>query len=301
MSFEVIVLGSANVDMVLGVERYPGPGETVVATGHREAPGGKGLNQAVAAARAGARTTLVAAVGDDDAGRSLLGTLRDEHVDTSALDVVASPTGRAVVIVQPSGENTIVVVSGANAGLSLGDHARSVLTGGSVLVAQLEVPLPVVEEAFRAARAAGVTTVLNAAPALPVTDALLGDVDVLVVNEHEATLLAGGTDPVAAATRLCERARRTVVTLGADGAVLVDATGVLTSVPGIPAEAVDTTGAGDAFVGNLAAALARRLPLDDAVELAVAAGSVTVERSGAALAAPTRGETDQRLAARRRG
>ncbi len=298
MSFEVVVLGSANLDLVLAVDRYPGAGETVVATGHRESPGGKGLNQAVAAARAGARTTFVAAVGDDEAGRSLLGTLGDEHVDTSATDVVAGPTGRAVVVVQPSGENTIVVVPGANASLTLGRHARSLVAGGSVVVAQLEVPVPVVEDAFRSARAAGVTTVLNAAPAVPLTDGLLDTVDVLVVNEHEAMLLGGGTDPVAAATRLSSRVERTVVTLGPDGAVLVAATGVLRTVPGIPAQAVDTTGAGDTFVGNLAAGLAGRLPLPEAVGRAVAAGSLAVERPGAALAAPTRAETDERLAAR---
>lgn len=295
MTFEVVVLGSANVDMVLQVDRYPSAGETIVAAHNQESAGGKGLNQAVAAARAGARTAFVGAVGTDAAGRSLLDTLRAEHVDATVVHEVDAPTGRAVVVVQPSGENTIFVVPGANSLLALDERADAVITSGRVLVAQMEIPVPIVSRAFHLARGAGVTTVLNAAPAVRPPDSLLDDVDVLIVNEHEAMLLGGATDPLEAAAALNVRVGETVVTLGAEGAAHLDRSGQVARVAGFPTVATDTTGAGDAFVGVLAAALAEGLPMASALQRAVAAGSLTVERAGAVSSIPHRAETDERL------
>lgn len=296
MSPDVTVLGSANVDMVLNVERYPGAGETIVAADNTEVAGGKGLNQAVACARAGARTAFVAAVGDDEAGRTLLATMRGEGIEAGSVRTLPATTGRAVVVVQPSGENTIFVVPGANSLLTLDDDAREVIASSAVLVAQLEVSPAVVAEALAAARRAGVTTVLNAAPALPLDDDVLRDVDVLVVNEHEASILAGHADPHEAARQLTGKAGQVVVTLGAAGALHVGADLEETRVPGLPADAVDTTGAGDTFVGALAAALAQHAPMSHALRRAVAASSLAVERAGATTSIPTRRETDVRIA-----
>jgi ribokinase len=295
MTLDVAVLGSANVDMVLAVDRFPGAGETIIAAHNREVPGGKGLNQAVASARAGAGTAFVAAVGRDPGARLLLDTLARERIDAAGVKSFDAPTGRAVVVVQPSGENTIFVAPGANALLELDDADRDIIARSTVLVAQLEVPLPVVTEAFRLARRARVTTVLNAAPATRLDADLLENVDVLVVNEHEAMLLAGDTDPLLAAESLVRHVEHVVVTLGAQGATHVSRDGTVDHLSGLPAHAIDTTGAGDTFVGVLAASLAVGLPLRESLERSVAAGSLAVERPGATTSVPTRVEIDQRL------
>ena len=295
MSLDVAVLGSANVDMVLAVDRFPGAGETIIADHNREVPGGKGLNQAVASARAGAATTFIAAVGRDSGARLLLDTLEQEQIEAAGVKSFDAPTGRAVVVVQPSGENTIFVVPGANALLELDDADLDLVTRSSVLVAQLEVPLPVVAKAFDIARRAGVTAVLNAAPATRLDADLLDNVDVLVVNEHEAMLLAGDTDPLHAAETLVRHVGHVVVTLGAQGAAHVSGDGTVDRLSGLPARAVDTTGAGDTFVGVLAASLAAGLPMRESLERSVAAGSLAVERAGATTSIPTRVEVDERL------
>lgn len=296
MTPDVTVLGSANVDLVLKVDRYPGAGETIVAGEDTEVAGGKGLNQAVASARAEARTAFVAAVGEDDAGRTLLAAMREEGIEAASVRTLPAATGRAVVVVQPSGENTIFVVPGANELLTLDEAAREMIAASAVLVAQLEVSPVVVAEALAVARRAGVTTVLNAAPALRLDEDVLGDVDVLVVNEHEATILAGHEDPHEAARLLTGTVGQVVVTLGAAGALHVGPDLTEARIPGLPADAVDTTGAGDTFVGALAAALAQRLPMAHALRRAVAASSLAVERPGATTSIPTRQETDRRLA-----
>lgn len=293
------VLGSANIDLVLAVERYPGGGETVTADHRGEVPGGKGLNQAVAAARAGARTAFVGAVGEDSHGRALLATMTAEGIGTDAVRTLPTPTGMAVVVLHSSGENTIYVLPGANAEVALDDTAAATLRAGRVLVAQLEVPVPAVAATVAAARDAGVQVVFNAAPAVPLPEDLLRQVDVLVVNEHEASLLGGSADPVAAATALSRLARQTVVTLGAQGAALVSGDGSVSHESGLPADVVDTTGAGDTFVGVLAAALAEGAELREAVRRGVAAGAVAVERLGAVPSIPTRAQTDARLAGAR--
>lgn len=292
---DVLVLGSANVDLVMRVDRHPGAGETVAAERVGEMPGGKGLNQAVAAARAGADTCFVGAVGDDHHAEVLRSVLSDEGIDISCLGRSTSPTGMAVVAVQPSGENTILILPGANADVRIDESARQRIAGAGVLVAQLETPVSVVAEALAHGRAAAVPTILNAAPAVPLDEALLDLVDVLVVNEHEASMLGGDADPLRAAAQLCRSVDRTVVTLGAAGAAEVARDGSLRRYPGVPADAVDTTGAGDTFVGVLAATIARGGAIDMAIRRGVCAGAIAVERMGAVPAIPTSAEVDRRL------
>lgn len=297
MTADVTVLGSANADLFLGVDRHPAAGETITATHRGRAAGGKGLNQAVAAARSGAATAFAGAVGNDTQGDELLGLLAADGIDTSAVRRSAEATGTAVITVQPSGENTILVVPGANGDVRLDDAARQAVQGCAVLVTQLEIPLPAIADAVAVARPAGTTVVLNAAPAAPLEDELLAQVDVLVVNEHEAALLSGIDDPVRAARHLGRVSGNVVVTLGAGGALLADRSGRLHRQPGLPARVVDTTGAGDAFTGALAASLAAGDPLTEAVRRGAAAGAVAVERPGAAPSIPGRSEIDARLAA----
>lgn len=296
MHLDVVVLGSANLDLVLRVAAIPAPGETVLATGQDRFPGGKGLNQAVAAARSGARTAMIAGLGHDAAGDELLQAMHDDGIDTSAVRRVDEPSGTALIVVQDTGENSIVVAAGANSALTaLSAEAQQAVTSASVLVAQLEVPLAVVAQAAAAARAAGTTVVLNAAPAQPLDDALLDLVDVLVVNEHEASSLTGVEDPVRSAVALTERVGEVVVTLGADGAAHVDSDRNVTRAPGVAASVVDTTGAGDTFVGVLAASLAAGSTVAAAVRRAVTAGAVSVETVGAVPSIPTREAVDERL------
>jgi ribokinase len=293
--FDVVVLGSANVDVVVQVARIPAPGETVLGTDRAQHPGGKGLNQAVAAARAGASTAFVGSVGRDPEGDLLLETMRIEGIDTEAVTRGDEPTGTALVVVQESGENSIVVVPGANGSPTAFPPDDAALFGPrTVFVVQLEIPLPRVLEGVARAHAAGALVLLNAAPARPLPDSLLATVDVLVVNEHEAVALTGSDDPGQAARVLAAWVGDVVVTLGAQGAVHVTSDGSRTSEPGRSADVVDTTGAGDAFVGVLAAALATGTGLPQALHRAVAAGSLAVEKRGAVPSMPTYDEIDAR-------
>jgi ribokinase len=294
--WDVVVVGSANLDVVLRVAAVPAPGETVLASGRSLGPGGKGANQAVAAARSGARTALVACLGDDDGAAVLRAGLADAGVDLSLVRTSPSGTGTAYVVVDDVGENAIVVDAAGNADLRvLHDPDRAALGAATVVLAQLEVPVEVVTEAATAARG---LVVLNAAPARALPDALLDAVDVLVVNEHEAGVVAGSPRGLEAAVeRLLERVPEVVVTLGAAGALLADRDGSR-RLPGLPArEVVDTTGAGDVFCGALAAARARGSSTLDAARLAQAAASLSVERAGAARSTPTLAEAEARLTA----
>lgn len=291
---DVTVLGSANLDEVVRVARLPAPGETVLALGRDRLPGGKGLNQAVAAGRSGAGTAFVAAVGRDAAADLLLDTLRAAGVDTGGVARSDRPTGTALVMVQESGENSIVVDPGANADVRLDGPGRDAVTGARVLLAQLEVPLPVVAEGVAVAHEAGVTVVLNAAPSQPLPAELLAAVDVLLVNEHELRDVTGRSSVDEALATLAGRVRAVVVTLGAEGARWRSADGD-GSAPGLPARVVDTTGAGDAFAGTLAGALATGAGLGEAVRLGTAAGALSVERVGAAVSMPTGEEVRRRL------
>ncbi|MGX5681226.1 ribokinase [Schumannella luteola] len=290
---DVVVVGSANVDQVFRVDRIPEPGETVLSTGFSTARGGKGQNQAVAAARAGASTAFIAAIGDDGFGRLTAEGLTEDRIDSSRVRTVDAATGTALIAVDPRGENTIIVEAGANARLAPLDAGdRESIAEASVLLLQLEIPLDTVVEAAAAARAGGTTAVLNAAPIADLPVALLADLDVLIVNEHEAAHLRASTG----ATELTSLVETVVVTLGADGAELHRRERDVVRVPAPRVTAVDATGAGDTFCGAFAAALAGGAEVDDALGFAVAAASLSVQRHGAVPSIPRRAEIDAALA-----
>jgi ribokinase len=267
--FDVCVVGSANLDIVAASPRLPGPGETVLGTTYAEHPGGKGLNQAVAAARAGARTAFVSAVGDDDAGRRLVEALTIAGADASFVAVSPRPTGRAVITVDEQGENSIVVVPGANA-----DVTGSPLPRCGVVLVQLEVPLDAVRTALRLGRASGAVTILNPAPAATLDAELLALVDIVVPNEHELARLEPPD------VLIGRGVRAVVTTLGGAGVRVVTAEREWHQPP-FAVLPIDTTAAGDAFCGALAARLAAGDGLDGAVRFAAAAGALATTVHGA--------------------
>ncbi len=251
-------------------------------------PGGKGLNQAVAAARAGGDVGFVGAVGRDAFGEQLRRCLRDDGVDTDGLDEVDAPTGTAHIAVLDGGENAIVVVSGANAAITaLDEHSQRRIEDARYLVAQLERPIALIGEAFVVARGLGIQTVLTPAPAQPVDHALLQLVDILVPNAQEACELAGVTDETEAAIALSRTAGLVVMTRGAHGALVAREGAVVAEVPAREVAAVDTTGAGDTFAGVLVARLADGADLDAALHAATVAASISVTRPGATTSMPT--------------
>jgi ribokinase len=290
------VVGSVNTDLTFRVPRFPQPGETLPGYGFHLGHGGKGANQAVAAARMGAEVVLVAKVGDDRFGESASDNLRSQGVDTAHVTCTPDfPTGTAAVVVDDAARNCIVVVPGANGTLSSEDvgRAAAAVRSARLLLCQLEVPVATSLEAFRLARQAGVTTVLNPAPAVPLPDELIRLSDLCIPNERELEVLTGRPvasleEVVAAAHVLRQRGPRTVVvTLGGRGAAVVDESGN-DHVSGRAVAAVDTSGAGDAFIGSLAVFLAEGLPLRSAVGKANAAAALSVMRPGTQASFPTR-------------
>ncbi|GFH38378.1 ribokinase [Streptomyces pacificus] len=293
--YDLLVIGSANADLVIGVDRRPGPGETVLGSDLAVHPGGKGANQAVAAARLGARAALLARVGDDAHGRLLLDAQRAAGVDTVGVLVGGAPTGVALITVDPDGDNSIVVSPGANGRLTPGDirAAGSLFHASRVVSAQLEIPLETVVEAVRSL-APGTRFVLNPSPPRPLPPEVLAACDPLIVNEHEAKAVLGdaqaGDRPADWARALLARGPRSVVvTLGAQGALVATARGV-DQVPAVRVDAVDTTGAGDAFTAALAWRLGQGDALVDAAAYASRVGAVAVTKAGAQEAYPTREE-----------
>lgn len=301
---DVLVVGSLNMDLRIRTPRLPAPGETLTGSGFDTDGGGKGANQAVAAARQGARVAMLGAVGQDAHGAALLAALQADGIDTHAVEHIAgTPSGTAAILLMPDGENSIVVIPGANHALTP-ERVRAQadrLRQARVVVAQLECPLDAVAEALAIAREAGAVTVLNAAPVQPLGDALLGQLDWLVVNEIEAAALAGMPVPGPAEARaVAEQLRRrgprqVLVTLGAEGLVLAGPEGTL-ALPAPRVQAVDTTGAGDTVVGALAAALAAGRPLREALTRAQAAAALAVTRLGTQSAMPTAAEVDRLVA-----
>ena len=290
----VLVVGSVNMDMVARSERLPLPGETLVGERFVMAPGGKGANQAVAAARLGAPVVFVSRVGTRQHGEALLQALDSEGVDCAGVvrDPLALPGIAVIMVASVGGENAIVYVPGSNADLSVADVEAShgALQAAAVVVAQLEVPMPVIQRAFELARKTGAITVLNAAPALAVPPALLALTDWLVVNETEAMLMSGAPDERRAAQQLLERGpQQVLVTLGAAGVLLCTAAGI-EHLPAQIVVAVDTVGAGDTFVGGLATGLQEGRSAVDAVRLGQAAAAIAVSRSGVQTAMPFRAE-----------
>lgn len=289
----VVVVGSANVDQVYRVTRIPAPGETVLSSGFTTALGGKGQNQAVAAARAGASTAFIAAVGSDAFAAAMREGLAADGIDTALVRTEQGPSGTALIAVDDSGENTIIVEPGANAVLTgLTAQDRSAIASAAVLMMQLEIPLDTVIEAAEAAVATDTRVLLNAAPIRDLPDALLAALDILVVNEHEAAHLRASR----AGVSLTDLVPVVVVTLGAEGAVLQQREVAEVRVAAPAVRAVDATGAGDTFCGAFAAALAEGQSLELAVRFAVVAASMSVEKPGAVPSIPTRRMIDERLA-----
>jgi ribokinase len=299
--YDVCVLGSFMKDLVASAERRPLPGETLHGTGFAEFLGGKGVNQAIAAARMGAVTAIVGTIGDDRYGEEFLELLSEHHVDTGW--VARHPelgTGVGLPLVLPDGSNSIIIVSRANAAITPADveAAADVLTASAVLSVQLELPIEASRAALRLASAAGSTTILTPAPAGPVDPSLAEYVDILVPNEVEAAALTGmdcddEAELPAIARRLSDEwnLRGCVITLGSRGAFVLDRSGRTEQQLRVTAHQVatiDTVGAGDTFCGSLAASLAAGAPLPDAVRLANAAGALSTTVSGAAASAPDR-------------
>jgi ribokinase len=289
----VVVVGSVNVDLVGAGGRMPAPGETVAMSRFAETHGGKGGNQASAAAALGAETHLVGAVGDDDRGRAAVRDLRSRGVRVDALRTVPAPTGVAIILVDDEGENAIAIVAGANATVTASQvtDALELIEGDAVVVACLEIPLPAIEAAASVAAARGWPMVLNPAPAppSPLPPSLIALCTVLTPNETEAELM-GGPDAL-----LASGAGAVVVTRGGAGSAIHSVRGEH-HVPAFPAEVVDTTGAGDTFTAALAVALSEGNELPDAVRFAAAAGALSTERFGARGALPSAGEVHSRLA-----
>jgi ribokinase len=300
----ITVVGSLNMDLFVEAPRFPCPGETVQGRRFRRSAGGKGANQAVAAARMGGVVRMIGAVGDDSFGQELSRELAGAGVDIAGLRVDSeAPTGTAIIVLDPSGQNQIVVAPGANALLSAEDvlKQKQVFAGSRSVVAQLETSIEAVRAALQCARGAGSLTVLNPAPFCPLDDSLLELADWIIPNELEASGLTGirvsdVESARAAAALLRSRSPRSAVaiTLGAQG-VWWEAGERTGHVPGFPVQAVDTVGAGDTFIGAFVSGLTRGWTVDGAVRFACAAAAVAVTCPGAQAGIPTRAEVERFL------
>lgn len=299
MRDRIVVVGSLNMDLVVHAPRYPQPGETILGSEFHTFPGGKGANQAVAAARLGGQVAMIGRAGQDDFGDTLLQILAEDRVDTTHIVRDSeTPSGIALITIDASGQNRIVVVPGANGRLTTADvsEAEEAFRGASALLVQLECPLPAVSHALKLGRKHGLRTVLNPAPAQPLGPAFLSNVDYLVPNESELALLAG-THSVGEAVRQLHHlgVRCVVVTLGERGALVNDEEGEA-YLPAHRVAAVDTSAAGDAFVGAFAVALTEGRTTKQAAAWGNAAGALAVTRSGAQPSLPTRAELTDFLA-----
>jgi len=295
---KIVVLGSTNTDMVIKAARIPAPGETILGGDFLMNPGGKGANQAVAAARLGGDVTFIAKVGDDLFGREAKTLFAKENIHVEYVFTDAEkPSGVALIMVSAEGENSIAVASGANGALSPDNiaAARGEIERAGALLMQLETPVETILCAAQWAADKGVPVVLNPAPACALPDALFPCLSMITPNETEAELLTGikvtdAETALAAAKALCAKGvGRVIITLGAKGAFVYDG-GVGRQIPAFPVEAVDTTAAGDVFNGALVVALTENRPLDEAVVFASKAASISVTRMGAQASAPWRKE-----------
>lgn len=284
---EIVVLGSVNMDLVGRTSHFPAPGETVLGGEFRTAPGGKGGNQAVAAARAGGTVAMIGAVGTDEFAPRLLASLTGAGVRTDGMRRLEGSSGVALITVDDGGENTIVVLPGANGALTgLTPAETERIAGAGLLMCQLEIPLQTVADGIRAAAAAGTPVLLNPSPARELPTELLAGVTVAVVNEGEAATLGPALDGVP----------HVVTTLGSRGATHRGPDGAVVAVAAPSVTAIDTTGAGDAFTGALAVAWVQGLTPADAVRRACAAGALATTRLGAAPSAPSAAEIDALVA-----
>ncbi|MFF4123470.1 ribokinase [Microbispora rosea] len=302
----ISVFGSANMDLVAYVAQAPKPGETITGREFRTIPGGKGANQAIAAARAGADVAFLGAVGDDAFGPGLRAALAEAGVDTAGLRVVPGPSGVAHIVVQDGGDNSIIVVPGANGTVTgpAGRDAEVIARSGALLL-QLELPMDAVVAAARISRAAvpraavpraavsRAEVILTPAPAAPLPAELLEAVDLIVPNEHEAAALTGRDDPGDALEALLDLVPEAVVTLGVRGALYGSRDGTRLHEPAVPVRAVDTTAAGDTFAGALAVARTEGAAPARALRFASAAAALSVQREGASTSMPHRHEIDR--------
>jgi ribokinase len=298
---DIIVIGSLNADLVVRAPRFPAPGETISGEGLAIIPGGKGANQAVAAARQGASVAIVGRVGDDSFAPTLVQNLQNNNVDTTFVKTDESATGTAIIVVDANGQNSIVLSPGANGKVTPADVDAVSFQDTHMLLLQLEIPLETVIHAARVARQNRLRVILNPAPARKLPDSLLAAVDILVPNESELHLLSG--QPVtdiasaksAAGALLAKGVRTVIVTLGANGALLVTDEKA-THLPTFKVDVVDTTAAGDAFIGGLAAALLKGKPLEEAVRYGIASGTLAATKFGAQPSLPTAMEVNQLMA-----
>ncbi|MFI6495798.1 ribokinase [Nonomuraea typhae] len=292
----ISVFGSANMDLVAYVSQAPKLGETVTGRSFRTIPGGKGANQAIAAARAGGRVAFLGAVGDDGFGAEMRATLAAAGVDVKGLREVPGSSGIAHIVVDDDGGNSIIVVPGANGTVTgpSGDDL-AMIAGTQALLLQLELPMAAVIGAAQAARVSGAPVILTPAPARPLPDELLEAVTLIVPNEHEAADITGVSGAEAALDALLARVPEAVITLGGDGALYGSRSGQRLRVPAVPVKAVDTTAAGDTFVGALAVARSEGLAPEAALRFASAAAALSVQREGASTSMPVRAEIDAAL------
>ncbi len=300
MKQKIVCVGSSNTDMILRTHRIPQPGETVLGGAFSTAAGGKGANQAVAAARAGGEVSFIARFGDDMLGRKAREELARDGIDLDGSIVDSSaPSGVAFIFVDDQGQNSIGVAPGANGNLSIEDveQHRGLIEGAGILLMQLEIPLATIERAAAIAAEAGVKTILDPAPAVALSETLLSRIDIVTPNESEAEILTGlsvktAGEAEAAGRRLLEMgAKVAIVTLGAQGALVVTGEGV-ERVAGYPVRAVDSTAAGDTFAGALAVGLAEGLALREAVAFANRAAALSVMTLGAQPSIPTRAQIE---------
>ncbi len=297
----LIVIGSANADLVVPAARRPAGGETVLGGALTVHPGGKGANQAVAASRLGGQVSFIGRVGGDAHGVLLRDSLHSSGVDTTHLLTSATATGVAMITVTPDGENSILVAPGANGDLAPGDldNASGLFVAGAVVVMQLEIPQAVVDRGVALARHSDARVILNAAPARPLPGPVLAAADPLIINETEAAFYLGAVGETMSppGSVLAERlralgARSVVVTLGPGGAFVAEAGGAC-QVPATPVGVSDTTGAGDSFVAAIAVELSRGAELSAAAGVAVEVAAVTVSRPGAQSSFPWRAELER--------
>lgn len=297
----IVVLGSTNMDLVAYVVRGPQRGETVNGREFRTVPGGKGANQAVAAARGGGTVSMIGAVGADAFGARLRAALDESGVATDLLRTTEGPSGTAHIVVDDEGGNAIVVIPGANGTVTaLGPDDEALIALADSLLLQLEIPPRGVLAAAEVARRHGVRTVLTPSPVQSLPAGLLAAIDLLIPNEHEAAALTGIADPYRAADALLEHVPEVVVTLGSAGSLYAARGAETITVPALRVTAVDSTGAGDTFVGALSVARGEGRSMPDALAWASAAAALSVQRQGASAAMPYRTEIDE-LAARHGG
>lgn len=287
----VTVFGSCNMDLVAYVDAAPKRGETVIGREFRTVQGGKGANQAIAAARAGAAVHMLGAVGSDDLGGQLRASLEGFGVRTDGLRTEPGASGTAHIVVDDAGGNSIVMIPGANGTLDeLRSEDERIIAESQALLLQLETPLRGVELAAAAAKRRGVLVVLTPAPAVELPESILSNVDLLVPNEHEAEVLTGRSEPRRAMSALLELVPEVVITLGGQGSLYGNRSGEVFEIPSYPVRAVDTTAAGDTFAGVLSVLRMEGAGMPEALEVASAASALAVQRNGASSSMPTRQE-----------